>query len=132
MCRKTDIVIPEKEKPMKLIDVDILKQDVLALPDCDNGFSNTYDKSLIIGLIDEQVAVDAIPIVRCKDCKYKPIEKEYQYPEKDSLGFVTGFWKCKRIESPIDFSPCPCVQGDDKFYHWIPDDDWYCKEGEPK
>lgn len=71
-------------------------------------------------------------VVLCGECKYKPVEKEYQYPEKDSLGFITGFWKCKRIESPIDFSPCPCVQGDDEFYHWIPDDDWYCKEGEPK
>lgn len=55
---------------MKLIDADALKKDVLDLPNCYNGFSDTYDKSLIIGLIDEQIAVDAVPVVRCKDCRY--------------------------------------------------------------
>ena len=55
---------------MKLIDADALRQDVLALPNCYNGYSDTYDKSLIIGLIDEQIAVDAVPVVRCKDCRY--------------------------------------------------------------
>lgn len=55
---------------MKLIDADALKKDVLDLPNCYNGFSDTYDKSLIIGLIDEQNVVDAVPVVRCKDCQY--------------------------------------------------------------
>ena len=49
----------------KLIDADALKQDVLALPNCGNGFSDTYDKALIIALIDEQIPVDAVPVVRC-------------------------------------------------------------------
>ena len=98
---------------------------------------HNYPSACFTDLCDAvELAIQALSaqpeIIRCKDCKYKPVEKEYQYPEKDSLGFITGFWKCKRIESPIDFSPCPCVQGDDEFYHWIPDDDWYCKEGEPK
>ena len=55
---------------MKLIDADVLKQDVLSLPDCDNGFSDTYDKTLIISLIDEQDTVDAVPVVRCCNCDY--------------------------------------------------------------
>ena len=29
----------------RLIDADKLKKDVLNLPDCDNGFSDTYDKA---------------------------------------------------------------------------------------
>ena len=55
---------------MRLIDADALRKDVLALPNCYNGFSDAYDKSLIIGIIDEQIVVDAVPVVRCKDCRY--------------------------------------------------------------
>ena len=39
---------------MRLIDADALKEDILGLRDCDNGFSDTYDKACIIGMIDEQ------------------------------------------------------------------------------
>lgn len=38
----------------RLIDADKLKKDVLNLQDCYNGFSDTYDKACIIGVIDEQ------------------------------------------------------------------------------
>ena len=55
----------------KLIYADSLRQDILALPNCYNGFSDTYDKACIIGVIDEQQPVDAVEVVRCKDCKYK-------------------------------------------------------------
>lgn len=118
-----------KGKPMKLINADALKQDVLALPNCDNGFSDTYDKSLIIGLIDEQ---DAVLIVRCKDCRYKPIEKNYTCVAKKKDGTVRTTWVETIIESPINPSPCPCINQDDKYYSWVPNDDWYCKEGKLK
>jgi len=55
---------------MKLIDADALRKDVLALPNCYNGFSDAYDKSLIIELIDEQIIVDAVPVVRCDKCRH--------------------------------------------------------------
>lgn len=54
----------------KLIYADSLIQDILALPNCYNGFSDTYDKACIIGVIDEQPTVDAVEVVRCKDCKW--------------------------------------------------------------
>jgi len=54
----------------KLIYADSLRQDILALPNCYNGFSDTYDKACIIGVIDEQQPVDAVPVIRCKDCKW--------------------------------------------------------------
>ena len=38
----------------RYIDADKLKKDVLNLQDCYNGFSDTYDKACIIGVIDEQ------------------------------------------------------------------------------
>lgn len=42
----------------KLIYVDRLKKDILDLPNCYNGFSDTYDKACIIGVIDEQPTVE--------------------------------------------------------------------------
>lgn len=55
----------------RLIDADKLRKDVLDLPNCYNGFSDTYDKAMIIDLIDEQPTVDAEPVVRCDDCIYR-------------------------------------------------------------
>lgn len=43
---------------MRLIDADALKKDVLDLQDCYNGFSDTYDKACIIGVIDEQPTIE--------------------------------------------------------------------------
>ena len=65
----------------KLIYADSLRQDILALPNCYNGFSDTYDKACIIGVIDEQQPVDAVPVVRCKDCKYKNLSDICEYFE---------------------------------------------------
>ena len=42
----------------KLIYVDKLKRDILALQDCYNGFSDTYDKACIIGVIEEQPTIE--------------------------------------------------------------------------
>lgn len=47
---------------MRLIDADKLRKDVLDLPDCYNGFSDTYDKARILDLVDEQMTVDAEPV----------------------------------------------------------------------
>ena len=55
---------------MRLIDADELHKDVLNLPDCLNGFSDTYDKAFILVLVDEAPTIDAVPITRCKDCKW--------------------------------------------------------------
>ena len=51
----------------RLIDADALKKDVEDFPNCYNGWSDTYDKSFIIGAIEEQPSID---IVRCKECKW--------------------------------------------------------------
>ena len=77
----------------RLIDANKLRKDILDLPNCYNGFSDTYDKAMIIDLIDEQPTVDAVPVaelpytvwlthdvvqvVRCKDCKFWHTEGQY-------------------------------------------------------
>ena len=43
---------------MRLIDADKLKKSVLDLPNCYNGFSDTYDKACILDVIDEQPTIE--------------------------------------------------------------------------
>jgi hypothetical protein len=54
-------------------------------------------------------------IVRCKDCKHRPIK-----PNDYENGFDLEFPDNK----------CPCQNGDDGWYSWYPADNWYCAEGE--
>lgn len=55
---------------MRLIDADELKGKAFADPDDGEYFVYCQD-------IDEAPTVDAVPVVRCKDCKYyKPDEYE--------------------------------------------------------
>lgn len=57
-------------------------------------------------------------IVRCNDCKNRPIQTD---PPK-TYGFS--------IEFP-EGSRCPC-QCSDGFYSWYPPDDWFCANGKRK
>ena len=56
-------------------------------------------------------------LTRCKDCKHRPILTDR---ECDS-----GF----KYEFPDERCPCQC---DDPWYNWMPDDDWFCGNGERK
>ena len=51
----------------KLIYVDKLKKDILALPNCYNGFSDTFDKACIIGVIDEQPTIEERKWIPCSE-----------------------------------------------------------------
>ena len=53
---------------MRLIDAGKLRAEYLGMPNCYNGFSDTYDKAMIVDMVDEQPTIDAVPVVRCKDC----------------------------------------------------------------
>ena len=59
---------------------------------------------------------DLVEVVRCKDCIYRPVA----VPRKRGTGFDYEF--------PHE-GKCPC-QCDDDWYSWMPDDDWYCANGE--
>lgn len=56
--------------------------------------------------------VDAVEVVRCKDCKHRPTGAD-----RDDLEF------------PDEKCPCQC---EDDWYNWKPADDWYCGNGERK
>lgn len=51
-------------------------QAVMDLPDCPNGYSDTYDKACIIGLLEEVPSIGAVEVVRCKDCYHYDEESE--------------------------------------------------------
>ena len=90
-------------------------KDICDLPNCDNGYSDTYDKACIIGVLEEQKPIDAVPVVRCRDCKHRPI---------DTGGHNYG----QDLLFPDDYE-CPC-RCEDQWYSWMPRDDWFCANGE--
>ena len=61
--------------------------------------------------------MERVKIIRCINCKYRPI---------DRLGNGWGF----ELEFPEEYK-CP-LQCDDPWYSRMPDDDWYCANGEEK
>ena len=60
------------------------------------------------------IDADAVPIVRCKNCKHRP-----KRIGEGKQGFDLEFpdWEC----------PCRC---DDGYYNWMPEDNWFCGNGE--
>lgn len=40
------------------------------MPNCYNGFSDTYDKACIIGVLEELPTADVVEVVRCAHCAY--------------------------------------------------------------
>ena len=52
---------------VRLIDADALRKNVLDLPNCYNGFSDTYDKACIIGVIDEQPTIEERKWIPCSE-----------------------------------------------------------------
>ena len=57
-------------------------------------------------------------LVRCKDCKFRPIKE-------DAYGADHGF----NIIAPNELEYCPCLI-EDGWYSWMPDDNFYCGFGE--
>lgn len=52
---------------MRLIDADELKRYINSIS---SGLLCEWDTLGVLSAIDKQQAVDAVPVVRCKDCKY--------------------------------------------------------------
>lgn len=67
---------------------------------------------VVTPIVVSQPTVDAVPVVRCRDCKHRP----------------TGTNR-NDLEFPDDKCPCQC---EDYWYSWKPSDDWFCKNGERK
>ena len=64
--------------------------------------------------------VDVQPVVRCKDCVYRP------YFEPSDSKSVSDL-----VFPDYSFNLCPC-RVEDIWYSWMPDDDWFCAYGKRK
>ena len=93
---------------MRLIDADALKALI------GEGWSEGAFKTAFFEEIDDAPTID--PVVRCKDCKHRPI---------DTGGHNYG----QDLFFPDENNVCPC-QCDDQWYSWMPGDDWFCANGE--
>lgn len=63
--------------------------------------------------------IDAVEVVRCKDCEHRPHIMGTDPDVFGRSGIVVG----------DDVCPCLC---DDPYYSYIPDDDFFCAKGEKK
>lgn len=60
---------------------------ILNLHDCYNGFSDTYDKACIVGVLEEVPSADVVEVVRCKDCKHY-VPDDYNCMQMDTGGKI--------------------------------------------
>lgn len=109
-----------KSRTMRLIDANNAISVLKIISDkCydDNAFEQA------ISVLESVPTVDAVAVVRCKDCKYKPSWREGVKEEfRDGFELIFPDWRD---------NPCPC-QCDDGFYAHMPDDNWFCAFGERK
>ena len=90
----------------RYIEVEKAIKAIEELPNCYNGYSDTYDKACIIGTLEEVPTSDVVEVVRCKDCKYRK-----EYGER-------SYW-------------CELDTGDPfELGRRAEKDDWFCKDGE--
>lgn len=85
------------------------------------GFQNYKEEfeKACVAIRDKYIeALKALPavqpeIIRCRDCKHKP----------------SGSGVNHDISFPDEVCPCQC---EDYWYSWMPDDNWFCGNGERK
>lgn len=69
---------------------------------------------------DKENTCPLIEIVTCAECKHKPTKYD---PEGDEFGF--------NLVSPNGYDNlCPCLNTDDGFYSYMPEDNFFCAFGE--
>lgn len=109
---------------MRLIDADALEKYIFDSWGGDpaewtdmKGWDPARADVCMLKRLRDAPTVDVVPVVRCKDCKHRPIITPGRYINRFD------------IEFPDDTCPCDC---DDPFYRWYPADDFFCAKGEHK
>ena len=96
---------------MRLIDADLLKKEVLGLSNCHNGFSDTYDKACIIGLIDE------MPTISPKTGRWIPVTKRLPNSQETVIVSIQD----DSGDTRFDYTACGWITTDKEY--WIVDDE---------
>lgn len=82
----------------RLIDANKMREDWL-----ENGENEfVYDTNAVLESIDNQPTVDAVPVVRCKDCKYSLFIKS------------CSKYECKKGHGSLKYSTDFCSDGERK------------------
>ena len=68
-------------------------------------------------IVEDAPSTDVQPVVRCKDCVYRPYYEPSDSKSASDLVFPD-----------YRFNLCPC-RVEDFWYSWMPDDDWSCAYG---
>ena len=104
-------LISTQESVAKIVDTAIRK-----ILSGEQKLTKEYEQSVIdaVDVILNTARREAQPeIIRCKDCKHKPtgsgVNHDINFPKQD--------YRC----------PCRCEA---YWYSWMPDDDWFCANGE--
>lgn len=115
---------------MRLIDGDGINLYLVERGQSDKRFkwgeTIRYTPSEVQQIINDDIpAVDAVPVVRCKDCKHRPVDGSFD----SDAGH-------RRINAPLDEDGdddevCPCIC-EDGWYSWRPQDNFFCAYGEKK
>ena len=98
----------------RLIDADALRIAIDKL-EAESDMPKMWHKGIAFAVnrIVHAPTVDAVEVVRCRDCIHKPtgsgVNHHIVFPEQD--------YRC----------PCRC---EDYWYSWMPYDDWFCANGE--
>lgn len=80
-----------------------------------------YKKINPIDYLDEVPAADVVEVVRCRDCKHRPVVTDESHPY--------GFGLACPKEGAYQDVTCPYLC-DDGYYNRMPADGWYCADGE--
>lgn len=81
-----------------------------------NGYGDAKVAETIkeaIDAVEQMPTIDAVPVVRCKECIHRPI---------DTGGHNYG----RDLEFPDGVCPCRCG---DPWYSWMPKYNWFCSDG---
>lgn len=100
---------------MYLVNIEDLKFEIKYSRACGKSELVEIVSEILDSIIRNAPRVDAVPIVRCKDCKHRP--KKICEDDHEGLNLEFPDWRC----------PCRC---DDGYYNWMPDDNWFCGNGE--
>jgi Pyruvate/2-oxoacid:ferredoxin oxidoreductase delta subunit len=78
----------------RLIDANVMRQDWL-----ENGENEyVYDTNAVLDSIDAQPTVDAVEVVRCKDCKHYTPDRKHPWSEETGYDFskieILPFGQC--------------------------------------
>lgn len=110
---------------MRLIDADALLERMRKDP-----LFPLVERYGVSGVINAEPTVHAVEVVRCKDCKHRPAFRD----DEDGNRYVEGPRYQETLKNgltvTLEDTGCPCVNGLDSYFSYIPKDDWFCKNGE--